>query len=475
MKTFTLFRWGLLLSCLLISAQSWATHAAGGEILYEPIAGSPNRYHIIMRLFKNTENTNIDFFGDVDLYCVKDGCNFPSTGSFLAKLPRTRRVLSDVVKCGQATYETIVFEGDVTLPAGRWTLSTWQENRAIGIRNIEQSTGHNLYIESFLDNTSGLINTSPKFTSYQLPYLSGNQPQVYSSSAFDADGDSLVFQAVAPKENLGAAQQQYLCATEITSFTAAPNFRVDAATGALLPTSASFVQGDFLMPIRVDEFRKLNNVWTKIGSVTRDQVYRVYTGTNLSPSFTGLTINGATVAQTLEQVIRVNPGQTITLNLNATDPDAGQTLRFISNIPDIVPGATFKTINATQASLTWAVPANLPLGRYRLTVAVADDGCPINSSEVRTITVLVTNQVLAATTGRPLYLPASPNPFRSQVSFKLSRPQTVTITDGLGRLVEHITSRPDGTITWQPASSLAPGMYFARSADGQQLVRLVRE
>ncbi|TGD81150.1 hypothetical protein [Hymenobacter wooponensis] len=229
------------------------------------------------------------------------------------------------------------------------------------------------------------------------------------------------------------------------------------------------------MPVRVDEYRKLNNIWTKIGSVTRDQTYRNRSSTNLNPTFTGLTVNNSTTTQPLEQVIKVNPGQTVVLTLTAADADAGQKLRFVSDVPSIVPGASFQTLNATQARLTWAVPATLPLGRYRLTVAVADDSCPLNASEVRTLSFWVTNQVLSTKRAQPLVLSASPNPFRTQVSFSVATSQHVTITDGLGRLVEYINSRPDGTATWRPATSVAPGIYFARSADGQQFVRLVRE
>ncbi|WP_460623158.1 hypothetical protein [Hymenobacter tenuis] len=363
----------------------------------------------------------------------------------------------------------------MTLPPGRWLLSTWQINRSPAILNINQTIQHSQHIESFLDNSSGLVNSSPKFTSYKLPYLSGNQVHQYSSSAFDIDGDSLVYQIVAPRENTAASAQQFACSTEIPNYTAAPHFTIDAATGALLPTSAALVLGDYVLPVRVDEYRKLNNVWTKIGSVTRDQMYRAYTSSSLNPTFTGLTVNNGTTAQPLEQVIRVNPGQKVSLTLTASDADAGQKLRFVSDAPEVVPGATLQTLNATQARLTWTVPSTLPMGRYRLAVGVADDSCPLNASEVRTITFLVTNQILGTTTPRPLLLPASPNPFHTQVSFQIAKPQPVTVLDGLGRAIALLTSRPDGTITWQPAETVSPGLYFARTADGKQLVRLVRE
>lgn len=475
MKNLTLRFSLFLLGWLLIAPQAWASHAGGGEILYAPLAGSADRYHITVRLFRGTEVTATDFGESISLYCSKNGCDAASPGSFVAQLTRTKRIDPDAIRCGVVVNEMNIYEGDVTLPPNRWLLSTLLGNRAIAIRNISASDWHNIHIESFLDNSSGLINSSPKFTSYKLPYLSGRQAHHYSSSAFDIDGDSLVYQVVAPKENRAATIQQFGCSNEIGQYMAAPNFTVDVATGALLPTSAALVLGDYVLPIRVDEFRKLNNVWTKIGSVTRDQIYRGYNSTNLNPTFTGLTVNSSTTVQPLEQVIRVNPGQTVALTLTATDADAGQNLRFVSDVPAIVPGTTLQTLNATQARLTWSVPSTLPLGHYRLTVGVADDGCSLNASEVRTITFLVTNQVLATGPRRPLLVPASPNPFRTQVSFQVAKPQPVVVFDGLGRAIAHLKSRPDGTVTWQPAATVVPGLYFARTTDGQQLVRLVRE
>ncbi|SNC75212.1 hypothetical protein SAMN06265337_2760 [Hymenobacter gelipurpurascens] len=475
MKNLTLRFWSLLLGWLLLSTQAWASHAAGGEILYAPLTGSADRYHITVRLFRGTEATTVDFAESIPLFCAKNGCDVASAGSFVVQLTRTKRTDPDAIRCGAVVNEINMYEGDVTLPPSRWLLSTLQENRSISIRNISLSDSHNLHIESFLDNSSGLVNSSPKFTTYKLPYLSSNQAHQYSSSAFDIDGDSLVYQVAAPRENKAAAIQQFGCSNEISFYIPAPNFTVDAATGALRSTSAAVELGDYVMPIRVDEYRKLNSVWTKIGSVTREQVYRAYNSTNLNPTFTGLTVNSSTTTQPLEQIIRVNPGQTVALTLTATDPDAGQALRFVSDVPDVVPGTTLQTLNATQARLTWSVPSTLPLGRYRLTVGVADNGCPTNASEVRTITFLVTNQVLATGPRRPLLLSASPNPFQSQVSFQVAKPQPVVVFDGLGRAIAHLKSRPDGTVTWQPAAAVAPGLYFARTADGKQLVRLVRE
>ncbi|GGG31356.1 T9SS type A sorting domain-containing protein [Hymenobacter glacieicola] len=229
------------------------------------------------------------------------------------------------------------------------------------------------------------------------------------------------------------------------------------------------------MAARVQEYRRINSVWTLIGSVTRDITYAASAGGNSNPTFTALRVGNT--AQPFDKAIRVNPGQTVAVTLDATDADAGQTLGFSSGATTTVPGVTLQTLSPTQLRLTWQVPAGLPVGRYRIPVTVTDNGCPFNGTEVRTLTFLVTSQILASTSSRlPVAVAAYPTPFREQVRLQLAQPtlQPITVFDGLGRAVAQLTSSPDGSVLWQPAATLPSGLYVARTANGQQ-IRLLRE
>ncbi|UOQ65448.1 hypothetical protein [Hymenobacter volaticus] len=142
-----------------------------------------------------------------------------------------------------------------------------------------------------------------------------------------------------------------------------------------------------------------------------------------------------------------------------------------------MPGASFQAQGANQGVLTWQVPATLPLGRYIMAVTVADNNCPLNGFEVRTVTFLVSNRALATHGGRPQVLAAHPLPFHDRVQFKLptATVQPVTITDYLGRLVTTLKSRPDGSVEWLPSADVAAGTYFARPANGGYVCRLLRQ
>jgi hypothetical protein len=48
------------------------------------------------------------------------------------------------------------------------------------------------------------------------------------------------------------------------------------------------------------------------------------------------------------------------------------------------------------------------------------------------------------------------------------------VSDQLGRLVRQLRSQADGSVRWQPGAKVPAGLYFVRSADGNQLIRLLR-
>ncbi|WP_022825100.1 T9SS type A sorting domain-containing protein [Hymenobacter norwichensis] len=515
MRTALLFRFLFFALFGLGGMQSaTATHVLGGDISYTYIPGSASRYHITARLYARDPAAcgNCPDQVQAHLVFLRNGCSPTQSGSLFLTITRNQTTPRTLGCPGSiAAYLVNTYETDVTLLPGQWTISVVSENRAAGIRNLVNSGSSGSQISAFLDNSSGLTNSSPRFTSFTLPYVCSAQPYRYSFSTFEADGDSLVYESVQPVAGLigspdcgtpiayagyPAGQFQdpvngqtasYLAGQFTTGFplpsfralngVAVPQFDLNTANGDLLTTPIMQV-GYYTVAVRVNEYRRLNGSWTKIGSVTRDVIYLLLNGAgNRNPSFTGLTVAGASTSQPTDQAIAVAPGQTVSLTLTATDPDAGQTLQLSSDVATAVPGASFQTQGSNQGVLTWQVPATLPPGRYSLTVTAADNSCPIIGSEVRTINFVVSGRPLSTRASSTKELTAYPVPFHDQVQFKLpvTAVQTVVITDNLGRLVDTITSRPDGSVQWQPTASVAPGIYFARPTGGGYVCRLLRQ
>jgi hypothetical protein len=493
-----------------------ATHILGGDLTYEsvPTGTDYRKYYVKARLYREYTNTNVDFAPQIQLSVTKDGCSLSTASSFKAPLTRTSTTTLSPTGCASGfTYRLDIFEGEITLERGRWLLSINEENRTDGMRNIVESVTKAFHLEAYLDNTSLLLNNSPKFTSNTLPYLCGNQAHRYSFSTFDVDGDSLAYESVQPQApvqattdpcGVGVAYSSYatgsfvdpvtgeigsypagtysaaspLLSFQATGGTTRPYFQLNPATGELLAQPVLLPNGPFVVAVRVNEFRKLAGTWTKIGSVMRDVIYTVFNGRgNRNPTLSSLQIGASSTPQSPNHPIAVTAGQTISLTLSATDPDGYQTTSISSDVAATIPGTSFQSLGNNQGRLTWQVPATLKSGRYCCTFTVSDDaGCPYNGSEVRTITFLVSGATLTTKNSQPLTLAAFPMPFHDQVQFQLSarKTQPVVISDELGRVVAQLGSRPDGLVIWQPDTTVPAGLYFARSADGQQVARLLR-
>ena len=168
------------------------------------------------------------------------------------------------------------------------------------------------------------------------------------------DGDSLVYSMTPPR----AATSLDPCPQAIP-VTPAPHFTINAASGELATVPFGLNVGNYIMAVRVEEYRRIaNRVDQNRERDARPDVPRCQIApATATPRSSGLSV-GST-PQALAQTIRVNPGQSVVLNLTATDQDGGQELRFSSEAATTIPGVTFQTVSAT---------ARLALrGKYRRT------------------------------------------------------------------------------------------------------------
>lgn len=473
-----LFRWRWLLAGLLwlsLQPAAHASHVIGGDIAYASVAsttaGVP-RYRVTMRLFRDIIGVDQP---TVQLTGTQGSCNSVDPQNFTIQVRKSQSTRLAQVGCptgpygGISYYDVFLYAADVDLPRGQWTLSFTADYRSDGIRNIPNSLTTTFLVSASLNTTLAAENTSPTFLSALLPTLQGNLAQAYSFSTYDRDRDSVAYSMV---ESQTALNPLVPCSTPIAG-AISPHFQLNPATGALSAPAGAVQQGRYALAVRVSEYRQLAGAWQLIGTVTRDIVYLAQNIANQPPSFTSLAVSTG-VTQLPNQTITVRPGQTVNLTLTATDPDTDQQLRFSSEATNIIPGLSLATLNATQARLTWQVPANLPVGFYTATIAAFDNGCP-NSAVEQTLYFRVTNQVLATRLATDAETTAFPMPFRDQVQFQAaSGNQLILIADALGRTVAQLRAGADGRVVWQPASTLPAGLYVARNADGKLLARLLR-
>jgi hypothetical protein len=236
MRLLVHLRWLLLLALGLGSSVAHASHILGGDITYAPVAattaGVP-RYHVTVRLFRDP--TGVDQ-PTIQLVCNRGGCNATAADYFVVTIERTQNARLASLGCSSSSpfraYYTYLYETDVDLPRGQWTLSISTGNRSANIVNISNSYARLLYLSAFLDNQLATQNASPQFLTNLLPYLCGSAAQRYSFSAFDTEGDSLVYSFMPSQEQLMPNSFPNLCGAQISgSFS--PHFQLNTATGAL--------------------------------------------------------------------------------------------------------------------------------------------------------------------------------------------------------------------------------------------------
>ena len=454
--------------------QAKASHVLAADLTYTYAGTAANPYQYRVRALVFQDRSSAVSVTNELLTCGKNECGNTLPGSFTSWLALTRIITPPPSSCtggiGITNYEIAVLEGLVQLPPARWTLSINLENRQVGIGNLNQSDTQSAYVAALLDNTAGLINSSPRFISNRLIQLSGTQPQPLSLSAFDSEGDSLVYQLVMPQRTLTGTLSE--CGSAVNG-TLAPHFQLQPATGELQPRPNLVLQGKYALAARVDEYRRVGGSWQQIGSITRDIMYKSVSSSNQNPAFTSVERTDNPGVQLLGQPISVAAGASFTLNLTAADADAGQTLQLSSDAISSVPGVTFQDQGNGQGQLSWQVPATLPPGRYVVTVNAVDDACPFAGIAQQTLVFRVLAP-LATQPWQPLAVAPHPVPFQDEVRFQLQNVgrQRVLILDGLGRVVEQLTTEADGSLSWHPASTLPAGLYLARTPDGAQVARL---
>ena len=522
-KALHIWRLALLSVLFLLGGTVQASHIWGGEITYRPLGN--NQYLVVATIHQDCGSTM--FYPTLTLHYQVAGCGGPSSSAAMPQVGSTQpgspycpTASGGSSPCGAGlptNYYSTTYQTTVALPPGHWVLSITESARAETSNTLGQTL---IYLESVLDNTSGIANTAAVSTLAPMQLVSWKQLTRFSALAFDADGDSLVYSLAAPlqgcnnpltykpvgtspfidlsSQNNGnpcvgvlPANGMYSPTFPIASYTftgtcpvvnAVPAFGFSAQMGEMVFTPYLFALGlmpnanRYIIAVKVDEYRRqTTGAYTFVGSTQREIMMIVVDTGNHNPTLNTLSVNGTT--QPLTSTIATTAGQPLSLQLTSADADAGQLVELTSNASQLLPGASFAVTGNGTATLTWMPPVGLRPGLYYCTIISTDNACPIKGIEHRTLTFRVSASALATQAAKTVTtLAAVPTPFTGEVSFQLARPgvQTVVVFDQLGRWVTELRSQPSGKVVWQPAATVPAGLYLARTPDGRQVARLLR-
>lgn len=376
------------MGCLSLPLLSQATHLMGGDITYTCLGG--DRYLVRLTLYRDCAGVLLS--PSIDLQLRSATCN----EQFSERLPRIAvQELTPICPSqqGQSScnggnvpgVEEHIYEKEITLGAcPDWRLYTNICCRNFAITNLQTQNNTRILIETTANLVAAPCNNSPVFSNQPVPYICAGELYQYSNGATDVDGDSLAYELVDPREIPAGSSTgnpeviDFLApftATYPVETTPANAFNFDPLSGQMSFVPASAQQP--VLSVMIKEYRD----GVLIGTVIRDIQMVVLACSNQSPDLqppsnvSGGVLNG--------QTFSVCAGSTLSFDLTASDPDAGQTLTMLNNVAtNLPPGASFTQTGSNPVTGTLTFPSTpADTGSYLVSFTVRDNGCPLISQQ----------------------------------------------------------------------------------------------
>jgi gliding motility-associated-like protein len=271
----------------VLAHQAYATHYRAGEIRFENIRDangvSTLSYHIIVTTYTRFVGISADA-DRCELILRVGGLNSNDT-AILTRINGPQAPLGSgacagkaigVVLFGNTEYKENVYKTSVPKTFannGVYKLFITDRNRVTGVANIPNSVDEPFTLESELDLTTGFKNnSSPVFTNYPLDKACVNKCFYHNPGAVDPDGDSLAyFIDTCRGLNLNI----------IPGYTL-PNIISILPDGTFTWCTPTVVSV-YNFAIRIEEYRKWNGKYVRIGYVIRDFQVDVFPCSNNPP------------------------------------------------------------------------------------------------------------------------------------------------------------------------------------------------
>ncbi len=273
-----------------------ATHVMSAEITYKHIVN--DSYSVTVKVYRDCNGAQLSA-GSVMLKSACKTITVPFNFIYI------RDVTGIPTSCGIASrckgtfkygIEEYTLVGGFTLPNDTCCDNTlsWEMNA----RNSSITTGaanKNYYVETKFNKCLAPHNSSPSFVDIPTFLIGVNTNQNISNAAYDSiDNDILTYELTQPLQSVGVSipYSGSFAPNKPLTFLGFPNINLSLPSGfhfdsltsnmAFRPTVNNQVT---VMVVKVNEFRKINGIYTQIGSVLRDaQVIVMNDSTNSAPS-----------------------------------------------------------------------------------------------------------------------------------------------------------------------------------------------
>lgn len=247
----------------LFSRNASASHLVAGDISYTHVSG--NNYLITLTLFRDCQGVIMS----PPTLMLNSTCHTYATSMNLVTGGEVNTYCSLPTHCNGGSlfgYEYYIYNVSATLtPCSDWKIYYEECCRNFTGINVASPAGQSFRIEATLDN-SMQNNNSPIFNHQPALFSVIGEPICINNTAFDTDGDSLVYELIASKGNGGAPL------TYLSGFTPAAPVGItvgttfNTANGNFCAPVYPFNPGGYIVAVKISEFR--NGVL--IGSTIRD-------------------------------------------------------------------------------------------------------------------------------------------------------------------------------------------------------------
>ena len=277
----------LLISCFFASTHLYSTHLRAGEIIVETTDCSNRIVRVTIVVYTDTEE-GIIFGGRGTVLDFGDGNiieDLPEVGhninAFLNPDGSAFVLSRNDEDLGPLVAKTTLTVEHVYGTPGVYTISYTEPNRNRGVLNIDNSVETTFHIETRVSLDPSLsCNNSPIL---EIPPIDRACPGVaffHNPGAFDPDGDSLAFEIVVPKRNVGATVNGYEDPNDPIFYSnfeqgneqqnGRPIFEIDPRTGEITWDAPAGLIGEYNIAFIVTDYRFAFGRWRPQGFVRRD-------------------------------------------------------------------------------------------------------------------------------------------------------------------------------------------------------------
>ncbi|WP_018474520.1 T9SS C-terminal target domain-containing protein [Echinicola pacifica] len=360
----------LLLTAVLLTLAGFhelmATHIRAGEIIAERISTTSLTYRIVVVGYTDTRSSVVFGPGKIAF----------GDGRVVENL-NTESDFSRVESLGNQIEKNIFVITHTYQGPGQYTIRFQEFNRNDLTLNMDNSVETPFYIETMItiDPFVG-INNSPILTIPPVDNGQINTRYIHNPGAYDPDGDSLAyrFKDVVPLQDFKTPVSNYRSpASSEFSFNredGSPNpfITMDPLTGDLV-WDAPGIAGQYNVAFHIEEWRKVNGEYMKIGYVVRDMQIIIENSDNQRPELI------------LPPDLCVIAGTDISEIIQGFDPDGDDIKIEVFGDPIEISSspATYSPLATYQASpgiinFDWQTICNHVRARdYQVRVRITDD------------------------------------------------------------------------------------------------------